>query len=591
MAADTIVHRIFEQARVRPAAPAHFVRTASGWSSRSWKQYADDVRRAAKALLSLGLGPGSTVSILGFNRPEWVILDVAAMTIGGAPAGIYTTCSSEEVRYIVHHAESKVLLVENATQWEKVAKERENLPLLEQVVFMRGAKPADDPLAISWDDLLAKGEGVDDARLDERIDALEPSGLATLIYTSGTTGPPKGVMLSHRNLAWTASVARDLVGSGEWDRSLSYLPLSHIAEQVFTIHGPATTGSSVYFAESFDKVAEHLKEVRPTIFFGVPRVWEKLHAGIAGKLTQAKGAKKHLVAWARGVGTRATLARNESRPLGALLAAQYRIAERLVFGKLKAAIGLDQARVCVSGAAPISREVLEFLASLDLTVLEVYGQSEDTGPTSFNRKGRARFGTVGPIIPGIDVRIADDGEICIQGPNVFLGYFKEPEATAETLVDGWLLSGDLGELRDGYLVITGRKKEIIITAGGKNIAPKNIEAAIKNDPLVGDVVVVGDRKKFLTALVTLDTEAAKRFAAEKGEPTEHPHDSRVVREHIARTVDRVNESLARVETVKKFVILPRPFSIESGELTPSLKIKRKIVHEHFADEIRSMYDE
>jgi long-chain acyl-CoA synthetase len=359
------------------------------------------------------------------------------------------------------------------------------------------------------------------------------------------------------------------------------LPLSHIAEQTFTLHAAATAGYCVYYAESVDKLADNLKEVQPTIFFGVPRVWEKFHAGVSGKLSQAKGAKKQLVKWARGVATRVNQLKNDGDEPGPLLAAQYRLANKLIFSKLKPALGLGRARFCVTGAAPIAREVLDFFASLDIVIREVYGQSEDTGPTSLNLPGKTRFGTVGPIIPGVEVRIEPDGEILVKGPNVFMGYYKEPAATGETLTeDGWLRSGDLGELDpDGFLRITGRKKEIIITAGGKNITPKNIESALKNHELVSEAVVIGDRRKFLSVLLTLDEEAAQRF--EQAE----------IRGAIERAIDQVNRDLARVETIKKFTILPKQFSIDGGELTPTLKVKRKVVAEKYAKEIDAMYAE
>jgi long-chain acyl-CoA synthetase len=314
-----------------------------------------------------------------------------------------------------------------------------------------------------------------------------------------------------------------------------------------------------------------------------------MHAGIASKMSEAKGVKKELAAWAMSVGR----AVNDKRahgiePEGAL-GTQYGLAKKLVFSKLRAALGLGSARICVSGAAPIAKEVIEFFAGVDVPIYEVYGQSEDTGPTSFNLPGKTRIGTVGQIIKGVTVKIADDGEILVRGPNVFLGYYKEPQATAETLVDGWLCSGDLGTIdREGFLHITGRKKEIIITAGGKNIAPKNIEAALKNHPLVSEAVVIGDRRKYLTALVTLDPEAAKKFAEERGFSA-LAHEAKEIRDEIQRAMDEINATLARVETVKKFHILPRPFTIEHGELTPTLKVKRKIVYEHFASAIEDMY--
>ncbi|MBC7174511.1 MAG: AMP-binding protein, partial [Polyangiaceae bacterium] len=483
---------MLDQARIRPHAPAYYVREGGVWKGTSWDRYATDVKQAARALIALGLEPGGRTAILGFNRPEWVIFDVATMMAGGAPAGIYTTCSAEEVAYIVHHSESKVCLVENDAQWKKIDAQRQNLPSLKHVVTMGGAPEIDDPLVLSWEAFLAKGDEVPEDQLLARLHALEPGGLATLIYTSGTTGPPKGAMLSHENLSWTALAAKRIGKLTSMESSLSYLPLSHIAEQMFTIHGPITSGGRVYFAESIERVPENLKEVQPTIFFGVPRIWEKFHSGISARLKEATGLKKKIADFALKAGKKATAAKMSGREYRGL---DYAIAKKLVFDKLKPAIGLGRAHFCVSGAAPISAEVLEFFGSLDIQVLEVYGQSEDTGPTSFNLPNRFRFGSVGPAVEGVDVKIAEDGEILVRGPNVFLGYFKDEAATKETLVDGWLHSGDLGEFRDGFLYITGRKKDIIITAGGKNVAPKNIEAALKNHELINEAVVIGDRRK------------------------------------------------------------------------------------------------
>jgi long-chain acyl-CoA synthetase len=572
---DTITRRALEHARVRPTRPAYFERTGGRWRPTSWKQFADQIRTAARALIALGLPAGGKVAILGFNRSEWVIFNHAAMAAGGAGAGIYTTCSPEEVQYITHHAEAHVILVEDEHQYRKVEAKRAELPLLKHIVTMKGTKVAG---ALTWDEFLAKADPMPASTLDERIDQIEQDQLATLIYTSGTTGPPKGVMLSHQNLVWTARTLSALGNGRETDCGLSYLPLSHIAEQMATIHMPAVAGASVYYAESIDKVPDNLKEVQPTVFFGVPRIWEKFHAGVSAKLAQATGAKKLLVEQTRRICTEVNRLRCRGEQPGPLLEAQYKLVDRLVLQKLKPALGLGRARQCISGAAPIARDVIEFFASLDILVQEIYGQSEDTGPTSFNLLGRTKFGSVGVPLPGVQVKIADDGEILVKGPNVFLGYYKEPQATAESLVDGWLCSGDLGAFDgDGFLSITGRKKEIIITAGGKNIAPKNIEAAIKESPLVSEAVVIGDRRKYLVALVTLDE------AAVAG------RDRASLNAEIQRQIDAVNAKLARVEQVKRFTILGRQFGIDTGELTPTLKIKRKVVNANFASEIEAMY--
>jgi long-chain acyl-CoA synthetase len=590
MAYDSIPQRVRELARRRPGAPAYCVRTDGAWSATTWGGYADQIQRAAKSLIALGIEPGGTAGIIGFNRPEWTTFYLACMSIGGAPVGIYTTSAPCEMRYIVDHAESTVVLLEDIDQWRKIEEERARLPRLRHVVLMRGAPRISDPLVMSWDEFQARGAGVDEAAVAQRLATIEPDQLATLIYTSGTTGPPKGVMLSHRNLAWTAGVATQITDASPTDVLLSYLPLSHIAEQMFTIHAAATVGYAVYFAESIEKLPDNLREVQPHVFFGVPRIWEKFHAGIAAKLRETTGARRALVNWAMGVGRRAKALECEGRRPTGLLAAQHRLADRVVYSKLKSAVGLGRARLCLSGAAPIAPQVLEFFTGLDLLVHEVYGQSEDCGPTSFNLPGRTNLGTVGQPVPGVEVRIAPDGEILVRGENVFMGYYKDPTATAETLVDGWLHSGDLGELDSaGFLRITGRKKEIIITAGGKNITPKNIEAALKQLPLIDEATVIGDRRNYLTALLTLDPGEAASFAAAHQLNGAELHTHPALLAAIERHVAAVNARLARVEGIKKFCVLPRNFTVEDGELTPTLKVKRKVVHEHFAREIDAMY--
>ena len=417
MAADTIPHRLLNRAKSTPNAPAYYVRESGAWKPTNWGTYSDQVTQAGRALIALGFEPGQTACILGFNRPEWAILDLAAMGVGGAPAGIYTTCSPVEVRYIVAHSEAPIILVENEAQWRKVEAERANMPNLKHVVTMKGTPEIADEMVMSWEEFMAKGEEVEKQAYVDRVEALDPNALATLIYTSGTTGPPKGVMLSGHNLAWTSNVAIQITTINATDCMLSYLPLSHIAEQMFTLHIPITTGARVYFAESIEAVPENLKEVQPTIFFGVPRIWEKFNAGITAKLKEATGLKAKLVQWAMKVGLEANRTPDGHKGL------QYQLADKLIFSKLKPAIGMGNARVCVSGAAPIAAEVLEFFASLDIVVLEVYGQSEDSGPTSFNTPTRYRVGSVGPALPGVEVKIAEDDEILVKGPTVFMGYY------------------------------------------------------------------------------------------------------------------------------------------------------------------------
>ncbi|MDP2317388.1 MAG: long-chain fatty acid--CoA ligase [Pseudomonadota bacterium] len=589
MPTDTIPARLFETARRHPDALAYRVKVGAEWRSTNYSTYAAEVRQAARALVALGLPQGGTVCILGFNRPEWVIVDVAAMLVGAAPAGIYTTNSPSEVQYIVDHAESGIVLLENAMQWEKVKKVRDQLPHLRHVVMMKGAV-VDDPIAMTWEQFLARADETPDAEIDRRLAALKKDDLATLIYTSGTTGPPKAVMLSHENLAWTSKTAIDMVGIGPGDCSLSYLPLSHIAEQMFSIHAPISCGSSISYAESMEKVPENLREVEPTILFAVPRIWEKFHAGVSAKLSLATGMKAKLASWAVGVGQRYHAINGLGQDPGAFLRFQHTLAGKLIYSKIKPVLGLTRARVCVSGAAPVAKEVLMFLSGIDVLVHEVYGQSEGSGPTTFNLPGKTKLGSVGPTIPGAEVKLAEDGEILLRGPNVFLGYYKDPSATAETLIDGWLHSGDLGAFdADGFLSIVGRKKEILITAGGKNVAPKNIEAALKNHPLISEAVVIGDRRAYLTALLQVDPEALARFGEANGLGATVTVDEPKVRDELQKAVDACNELFARVEHVRKYKVLPRPLAIDTGELTPTLKLKRKNIYVNFSKEIEEMY--
>ncbi|MEC7983962.1 MAG: AMP-binding protein [Myxococcota bacterium] len=561
------------------------------WIECSFEQYYQECMQVARSLIALGLQKEGKISILSFNRPEWIIADVGCMMAGGVPAGIYQTCSPQEVQYIIHHSESLVVFVENQEQWDKVNKQIEHLPLLQYIVTMKGCS-IEDERTLTWEQFLSKGEAVAPAEVDKRIDEIEAQQPATFIYTSGTTGPPKAVMISHGNLVYTADQALPIVELNDDDCTLSYLPLSHIAEQVFSIHGPISAQSAVFFAESIEKLPQNLQEVCPSVFFGVPRIWEKFYAKLNAGLAEAPFVRKKIAAWAMDIGRKCAELRNRGESPTGLLKMQYNMANSLVFSKIKKKIGLSRAKVCVSGAAPISAEVLEFLSGLDIIIHEVYGQSEDCGPTTFNRPGNNKYGTVGTAFPGVDVKIADDDEILVRGKNVFLGYYKDEEATNKTLIDGWLHSGDLGKFdEDGFLTIIGRKKEIIITAGGKNIAPKNIEAALKDITLISQSVVIGDKRKFLSALLTLEPEATEKFASEKGIPLDQIHENRVLLDTLQTEIERVNEAFARVEHVRKFKVLPRDFSVDEGELTPTLKIKRRVINVNWADTIESMYAE
>jgi len=569
------------------------------WSKRggyylptSWREYAARVRHFALGLLRLGFGRGDTLCILSFNREEWVIAELAAMALGGVAVGLYTTSSPEQLAHVIAHSEARIALVENEESLERLARLRPRLPRLQTLMVMD--PPASRPEGVvAFAEVLQSGMGRDEGPYWEAVNALEPEGLGTLIYTSGTTGAPKGVMLSHRNLVWTSWTLITMGMLEEGEILLSYLPLSHIAEQLGTIHCALAGGMQVYFAESLEKLGENLKEVRPTVFFGVPRVYEKLRARAEARLEELPGARRAVLKWAREVTLRRNLLALAQERVPAPLEAQYQVAKRAVLQPLKERIGLDRTRIFVTSAAPIGRDVLEFFASVDMVLREIYGQSEVTGPTSSSSFEATKLGALGRPLVGVEVRIAEDGEILVKGPNVCLGYYRDPEATAALLRDGWLHSGDVGYLdADGYLRVTGRKKEIIVTSGGKKTAPAPIEAMLKALPPVGNAMVVGEGRSYLVALVPLDPERVPAFARERGWPEDpealaaHPPFVEDLRQRIEA---QVNAQLARFETVKRFAVLPRDFTVDAGELTPTLKLRRAEIEASYARQIQALY--
>ncbi len=569
-------------------APAMSQKVNGSWKTTTWQQYYDDSRRAAKGMIALGLGAGKGVSIIGYNRPEWFVADIGAIFAGGVPAGIYTTNSAEQCAYIAGHSEANIAVVENAAQLAKFKAVRGELPELSAIVLMEGEDS--DEGVYSWAELLAKGDQVDDDVLDERIKAQTPDDVCTLIYTSGTTGQPKAVMISHDNITWTSSMAITAISTNPGEHVLSYLPLSHIAEQVMSVHAPMASGMHVWFAESIEKLGDNLREVRPHMFLGVPRVWEKIQAKMITAGAATTGLKKKIALWAKGVGLKGGYAiqKGGSKPL------LYGLADKLVFSKVRERLGLDRCRIQITSAAPISKPTLEFFMSLGIPIYEVYGMSECTGPATISLPHKFRTGKAGFCLPGADMKIADDGEVCMRGRHVFKGYFKNEAATAEALdSDGWLHSGDIGTIdADGFLQITDRKKDILITAGGENIAPQVIEGMLKSIPVVSQAVVIGDRMKYLSALVTLDAERIETDASAAGSPARSVADAatcETFNKWLMARVEEVNGSLARVQTIKKVRVIPTDFSIEGGELTPTMKVKRKAVNAKYADEISGLY--
>lgn len=588
--ARTVMDVLDETARRHATRPALCFKENGTWQSTSWSGYRDAARLAARGMMRLDLAPRKGVAILGYNRPEWFISCLGAIHAGGFPAGIYTTNSPEQCHYIAEHAEANVVVVENDFQLEKFLEVRGSLPELRAIVLMTGE--SSEPGVYSWSQLMRFGAEVPESELEARIAAQKPSDLCTLIYTSGTTGPPKAVMISHQNITWTAEAVCQLLGFGVDDRCVSYLPLSHIAEQVVSLYGPLRAGASSWFAESLELLGENLREVRPTVFLGVPRVWEKIEAKMRVFGEQAPPLRKKIAAWAKRVGLAGGYAiqRGERLPFG------YGLAEKVVYSKVRERLGLDKARICVTSAAPISLTTLEYFLSLGIPIYEVYGMSECTGPTTVQMPGTHRTGTVGMAAPGTELQIAPDGEVLMRGPHVFLGYYKNEQATRETIdAEGWLHSGDVGTIdADGFLRITDRKKDIIITAGGHNVAPQNIEKQLRAIPGVSQAVVVGDRMAYLVALLTLDPERLLHVAEAVGSPARDAAGAATCPRflsYLESQVDVVNKALARNEMVKKFAVVPVEFSIDGGELTPTMKIRRRVVVDKYRTVIAGLYED
>lgn len=551
----------------------------------TWREYRDQVMAAAKGLIALGFAPGDGLVILAGNRPEWMVADLAAIAAGGLPTGLYTTATPKQCAYVTEHCEASIAVVEHEGFLQQIEGARDRL---RAVVVMAG----DPGGCLSWTELIELGNRSPTEELESRITALDPEEACMVIYTSGTTGSPKGVMLSHRNLIWTAGTLAEFFGIGSSYRGLSYLPLSHVAEQIVSLFAGLVTGGCIAFAESLETVLEDLREIRPTFFFAVPRVWEKIQSRMEAAAASSQGLRRRLVGWARRIGREAGSARQHGQPLPV----GYWLADRLVFGRIRRLLGFDRVEHFVTSAAPIGVETLEFFLSVGITILEVYGMTECSGPATFSKPDRFRVGSAGLPIPGTEVKVTEEGEICMRGRHVFLGYSKDPEGTREALDDeGWLHSGDIGVLdRDGFLRIVDRKKEIIITSGGKNIAPVPIELRLKAIPGIAQAVVVGERRKFLGALLTVDSEQLPEVAARIGSRASTAAEAAscsVFRSYLDEAVAAINASLASYETIKRFAILDGQLSIDDGTLTPTLKLRRRNVDELYRDAIESLYAE
>jgi long-chain acyl-CoA synthetase len=570
------------------------------WRSITWRQYGERVRHAGLGLVALGLRPRDVVSVLAENGPDWLYADLGTMSAGGVTNGIYTTDSPRQVEYIVNDSGTRFFFAGDDEQLDKILDVRARCPgLVKIIVFdvedLHGFK---DEQVISFAELQEIGARYDaehPAAWDALVDLARPEDLAILVYTSGTTGPPKGAMLSHRNILFQLGYADFIAEPRAGDQQLSFLPLSHIAERTFTVFYPLRTGATVNFAESIDTVPDNIREVAPAVFFAVPRIWEKFYSGVALRMRDATRLGGLAYQWALAVGMRVADCRLTGRRPPRGLRALYRLADLLVLDNIKRSIGLHRARGAATGAAPIAPELIKWYMALGIDMREVYGQTENCGLATAMPRDRIKLGTVGVARPDTEVRISPHGEILLKGPHVFLGYYKNPERTAQTIVDGWLHTGDVGHLdADGFLTITDRMKDIIITAGGKNVTPSEIENQLKFSPFISDAVVIGDQRKFLSCLVMIDHETVAQFAQERSVPFTNFASlcrAREVQDLIWGEIERVNKQFARVETIKKFRLIEELLTAEDEELTPTMKLKRTFVNRKYKDVIDGMYDE
>ena len=596
---DTISKLFWHQVKARGARTAFREKKLGIWRSSSWQTYGERARWTGMGLVKLGLAPGDVVSIMADTVPEWLFADMGTMGVGGVSNGIYPTDSAKQVDYILNDSRSRFLFVENEEQLDKFIEVRKSCPSIEKVfVFdMEGLAEFADPMVMPYDELMALGRAHDSAhpgRWEELIAASRADALALLVYTSGTTGPAKGAMLSHRNVIFQLYNADAFIPLGTNDEQLAFLPLCHIAERTFTSFLPLRSGAIANFAESVETVPENIREVAPTTFFAVPRIWELFYSSIAIRMKEATWVGRTAYRWALGIGLKVAeeelAGRKPSLPLRALHAA----ADFLVLDNIKRAIGMHRVKFAGTGAAPIAPDLIKWYRALGVDMREVYGQTENCGLAT-GMPDRIKLGTVGVIAPGTEGKISADGEILLKGPHIFMGYLNQPEKTAETLRDGWLHTGDVGLIdNEGYVKITDRMKDIIITAGGKNVTPSEIENQLKFSPYISDAVVIGDQRKFLSCLIMIDYDNVSKHAQDSNVPFTDFSSlcrAREVNDLIWSEIERVNANFARVETIKRFRLIEQQLTAEDDELTPTMKLKRKFVNEKYKGMIDGMYAE
>jgi long-chain acyl-CoA synthetase len=596
MSDQSLARMFWNRVEKSAGSPAHKFKQQGAWKTLSWREVGNTVREITAALVALGRRPGDAVGILSTSRAEWVQADFAIFSAGGMTIPIYPTYPPDLIEYIVNDAGVKTLIVEDPTQLAKVLEVDKSMPGLEHIVIMQGYEGREtSPRTFTWEALQRLGREKADslkAELAKRVDGITREDVATIVYTSGTTGPPKGVVQTHGNHLSALESAAQTTSISEGDVHLLFLPLAHSFARLESFIG-VHRGLCTAFAESIDKLRENLPETQPHFICSVPRVFEKVYAGAMARAEGGSPVKRKIFNWAVAVGKDVSRLKQANRPVPGALAFQYRLAEKLVFSKMQAALG-GRLRFAVSGGAPLAREIAEFFHAAGILILEGYGLTETCPVLTNNREDAYKFGSVGKAMPGVDVKIAADGEILGRGGNIAKGYFKKPEATREVfLEDGWFATGDIGRFDDdGFLFITDRKKDLIVTAGGMNIAPQNIENLLKGDPFISQVMVHGDRRPYPVALITLNPEELAKFAREQGimagDPSVLAKHPKVV-ERVQRTVDQKNSELQSYAKIKKFVILPEDFTVENGALTPTLKVKRKVITEQHRSVLDTLY--
>ena len=595
MEMQSIPQMFFARAASRGQRPAQLVKRGGTWQAISWQAMSDNVYNIAKGLLTLGLQIGDRVALLATSRSEWVQCDLGIMAAAGITVPVYPSSLPEQVAYILHNAEVTLACVDTPGQLEKLLQVRAELPALRHIVLMDGQPPSPDPLILSLAELMTRGTTASEhaALLDERLRALNPDHEATYVYTSGTTGPPKGVVQTHGNHLFMVQSCGAIITAEEGDVNLLFLPLAHSFARLEAFLG-LYLGLTTAFAESIDALAENMREVRPMLVFSVPRVYEKIYARVQAAGNNGSPLKRALFEWCVAVGRQVSALQQHRQPIPARLRLRQWLAHQLVFKKLHQTVG-GRLRYFISGGAPLTQEIAEFFHAAGMLILEGYGLTETCPALAANCYDRYKFGTVGRALPDVELRIAPDGEILARGPNIAKGYYKRPEATAEVFLDdGWFATGDIGEIdAEGFLRITDRKKDLIVTAGGKNIAPQNLENLLKTDPYISQAMVYGDRHPYLTAVLTLDLDATRQYAQAHGIAAEtlpalaaHPQIQQLIEARVAQ----FNVQLASYETIKKFIIAPTDFTPESGELTPTLKVKRKVVTQQYQEQLERLYE-